>query len=207
MAGFISYNVVNDQQFNASVKAALKEVSNLKAPFRLIANDFYISQKAIFKLKSAGGYPDFEGPKIGQKRKGPLDPSRETPTRRAIPASFDGYTPYQYYKEKETRMARGYPLLKRKGALEAATTTSTSPDSILIIENTEMEIGTDLPYANFHQEGTKRMPMRKFLFIGPESRLSDGDGKQSLSGRLGRWTRIIESHVLKISQNRLENGL
>ena len=61
MPGFVSYSVVNDQQFNNSVRAALKEVGNLKAPFRLIANDFYISQKAIFKLKSAGGYPDFKG--------------------------------------------------------------------------------------------------------------------------------------------------
>ena len=196
MPGFVSYSVVNDQQFNNSVRAALKEVGNLKAPFRLIANDFYISQKAIFKLKSAGGYPDFKGPKIGERRKGPLDPERETATRRSIPASFDGYTPYQYYKEKETRMARGYPLLKRKGALEAATTTSTSPDSILIINNTEMEIGTDLPYAHIHQEGGPKIPQRKILFIGPESRLSDPQGAHFFkreTGTMDEHTRTSRS--------------
>ena len=201
MVGFISYNVVNDKQFDATVKKAIAEVSDLRAPFRLIANDFYLSQKVIFRLKSAGGYIDFKGPKIGERRKNPL----EAPTngRNPIPRQFDGYTPYQYYKEKATGFDHGYPLLKRSGALERATTTGTSPDSILVIGKQTLEIGTDLPYADIHQQGGPKIPQRKVLFIGPESRLQDENGKQSLSGRLGRWTNILDRHVLRVSQNRL----
>lgn len=68
MGTFVSYKVVNDQIFDSTIKRALETVSDLKPAFRLIANDFYISQKAIFNLKSAGGYPDFKGPKIGERR-------------------------------------------------------------------------------------------------------------------------------------------
>ena len=74
MPGFVSYSVENDREFAAAVKNAIKEAGDLRAPFRLIANDFYVSQKAIFNLKSAGGYPDFKGAKIGERRNGPLDP-------------------------------------------------------------------------------------------------------------------------------------
>lgn len=204
---FVSYNVVNDRKFDEAIKKAIAKTSDLRAPFRLIANDFYISQKAIFKLQSAGGYPDFKGPKIGERRNAPLDPSRETPTRKSIPIQFDNYTPYQYYKERATGFSRGYPLLKRTGELELSTTTSTHKNSILIIDKEEMEIGTDLPYASIHQNGGPIIPQRKIMFIGPESRLSDENGRFSLNGRQGRWLSIIDNFVLRQTQEALENGL
>lgn len=199
---FISYNVINDKQFDKTIQDAIKEVSDLRAPFRLIANDFYLSQQVIFRLKSAGGYPDFKGPKIGERRNGPLQ--RPTPGRNPIPNSFDSYTPYQYYKEKATGFQKGYPLLKRSGALERATTSGNSPDSILVIGKETLEIGTDLPYADIHQQGGPIIPQRKILFIGPESRQGDEPGKASLAGRLDRWTKIIDNFVTRTTQNRLK---
>lgn len=192
MAGFISYKVINDAQFSASVKRARETVNDLRPAFKLIANDFYLSQKAIFNLKSAGGYPDFKGKKIGQLRKAPLQFASRG--REPIPSSFDGYTPYQYYKERETGFSRGYPLLKRTGRLERATTTPNSPDSILVAGKYSLEIGTDLPYANFHQSGGPKIPMRKFLFIGTESQFK---GDEGLSGRLPRWNNILNNFVLR----------
>ena len=200
MGAFISYNVINDKQFDETVKRAIQEVSDLRAPFRLIANDFYVSQQVIFRLKSAGGYPDFKGKKIGERRIEPLKFS--TLKRKPISTQFDGYTPYQYYKEKLTGFDHGYPLLERSGRLKRSTTTSSSPDSILVIGKQTLEIGTDLPYADIHQEGGPKIPQRKVMFIGPESRMNDEQGKASLGGRLGRWTAILDRHVLRVTQNR-----
>lgn len=196
MAAFVSYKTVNDKIFDATVKRGLQTVRDLRPAFRLIANDFYLSQKAIFRLQSAGGYPDFKGPKIGERRAAPLAPEKETARRKSIPSTFDGYTPYQYYKEKETGFAKGYPLLKRTGALERSETTGTSRDSILNISKVDLEIGTDLPYAHFHQDGGPIIPQRKHLFIAAESRINDS-GKNSLSGRLGRWNNILNNYILR----------
>lgn len=194
MAGFVSYSVVNDKAFNENVKRASALVKDLRPAFKVIANDFYLSQKAIFKLKSPGGYPDFKGPSIGQRRQAPLDPKYETATRKSIPSQFDGYTPYQYYKEKATGMSKGYPLLKRNGEIEASTTTSKAPGSILVIEPLDMEIGTDVPYAHIHQDGGPVIPQRKFMFIGKESQFV---GDDNIYGRLGRWNKTLLEFVVK----------
>lgn len=194
---FVSYTVENDKEFDAKVNEALKQVSSLVIPFRLIANDFYNSQKYIFKLKSRGGYEDFQGPTIGQRRKGPL--SKPTSKRNPIPSKYDGYTPYQYYKEKKYNLPRGYPLLKATGRLEKASTTPNSPDSILNIKPKSLEIGTDLPYVDFLQNGTRKMPARKPFFIGPEVMIND-----QTRGRLDRWTKYINDYVESQTKKSLE---
>ena len=58
--GFTSYNVENDRLFQKNIDMALKELSDLRTPFKLIANDFYKSEKSIFQLSSPGQYPDFK---------------------------------------------------------------------------------------------------------------------------------------------------
>lgn len=197
MLDFVSYKVENDKEFDRMIEDTLKKVSSLQIPFKLIANDFYISQKSIFKLKGPGGYPDFQGKKIKDLRKGPL--KQATPKRNPISSKYDSYTPYQYYKEKNYNLPRGYPLIKATGRLERASTTSNSPDSILIIKPKSLVIGTDLEYADFLQDGTRKMPARKPFFIGPEVRIND-----QTRGRLQRWTKYINDYVESVSKRNLE---
>lgn len=197
MLDFVSYTVENDKEFDKQVQEVLKKASNLVVPFKLIANDFYISQRTIFKLKGPGGYPDFKGKKIGEIRKGPL--KKATPKRNPISSKYDGYTPYQYYKEKNYNLPRGYPLLKLTGKLEQASTTSNSAHSILVIKPKSLEIGTDLEYADFLQNGTRKMPTRKPFFIGPEVRIND-----QTRGRLQRWTKYLNDYLESVSKRNLE---
>jgi phage gpG-like protein len=180
---FISYTIENDKQFQKALSEAFEKTQDLTIPLRAISRDFYKSQKAIFQLKSPGKYPDYTGPKISETWKTPGRPDKRT---------RDGsLTAYQNYKKQKVGFI--YPMLKFTGDLEKSTTSPTGPDSILNITKSSLEIGTGLPYAAFHQYGTKNMPMRKFLFIGPEAPEAVGPQR----GRLDRWLKIIEDHVTK----------
>lgn len=162
MPGFTSYSVDNDKQFREALDKAGKSVDDLRIPFTLIAADFYRSQTAIWKLKGPGQYPD-------------LSPS---------------------YKPQKLR-ATGfiYPILKKNGFLETAASIQNGPGNITKIEAKSLEMGVDeksVPYAIFHQLGTKKMPMRKFLFIGPEA-ISFASSEQV--GRLERWLGILNEFM------------
>lgn len=181
---FVSYSLVNDRLFQVSIDKAFVEVKNLKQPFTAIAKDFYKSQRAIFELTTSGKYPDFKGEKK------------------------NGLTKYQSYKISKNYQGvngSGYPLLKATGKLERSVTDPSSSFAILEIEKTFLKIGTSVPYANYHQQdnpdlGNRKMPTRKFLFIGPESKFANDDQR----GRLDRWTKTINSYVLKVMKRQLE---
>jgi phage gpG-like protein len=179
MPGFISYSLENDRLFKAGLDRAYAVVNDLREPFKLIALDFYRSEKAIFNLKGPGRYPPFKN-SIG-KFKGK--------TRKFVTGTK---SPYQKFKIR--KYGFDYPLLKAKGDLEKSVTSSTGPGSILAIDAHFLAIGTSLPYAHFHQDGTKNMAMRKFMFIGPEApEFANSDQ----AGRLKRWLNILNSYVLR----------
>jgi phage gpG-like protein len=162
MPGFTSYSVDNDKTFRNAVDRALKITDDLRIPFTLIAADFYRSQTAIWKLKGPGQYPD-------------LSPN------------------YKPRKLKKTGFI--YPILKLNGFLETAASIQGGPGNITKIGAKDLEMGVDekaIPYAIFHQLGTKKMPMRKFLFIGPEA-IQFASSEQI--GRLERWMGILNEFM------------
>lgn len=134
--GFTSYSVDNDKKFDRAINRALSAVNDLSVPLNDIANDFFISRKAIFKLNGPGAYPDFKNARSERQK--------------VKAVGFD------------------YPLLKRSGRLEASITVRGNVDNVAKIGEKSAELGTDVPYGKFHQEGTRNLPQRKFLFIGPE---------------------------------------
>ena len=172
MEGFTSYSVANDAAFKAGLNRALEECTDLRIPYGLILKDFYRSERAIFTLKGAGQYPDFKGEKVGDT----------------------GKTRYQLRKLKDRGFE--YPLLKSSGKLEKSVTTPNSEGSIANITKLSLVFGTQIPYAIYHQSDKPRnkIPLRKFLFIGPEaSRFANSDQQ----GRLQRWLGMLNDHVLK----------
>jgi len=194
--GFVSYSVKADKAFADQVARALDAVTDLRIPFQLIAKDFYKSQKAIFNLKGPGQYEDFKGKKIGQIRKAPLQVA--TADRTPISKGYDSYTPYQYYKEKKTGLRKGYPLLKFSGVLEKSVTQIGGPGNITDIQKRSLTLGTTVPYGKYHQsdDPRKKIPLRKFLFIGPES--SRFAANKDMTGRLERWNNIINQYILRV---------
>lgn len=190
-AGFTSYKIQNDVAFNAALDKARAQVNDLRLVFRLIAADFYKSQRSIFKLKSAGQYPDFGGfhPFVRVSKNGPQ--RREA-----------------YKLRKFKKLGFDYPLLVGKtGALRDASSVKDAPGNITLIGKQSLVIGVSdaaIPYAKFHQSDRPRkiLPLRKFLFIGPEApKFASSDQK----GRLERWLNIISDNLPVLIQR--QSGL
>lgn len=74
----------------------------------------------------------------------------------------------KYAKQKAQRHGV-QPILRATGRLEQSLTGNTS-DSILIKENQEFGIGTNLFYADYHQTGTSKMPQREVISFSDNTR-------------------------------------
>lgn len=161
---FTSYNVDNDRKFQAAIENAIEKTGDLRIPLTQIQQDFHKSQRAIFTLQSAGQYPDFKNERSKRQK------------QRAV-----GFT---------------YPLLVRTGALARSMTEKSDINAISeIVDKNTLFLGTRLTYGVYHQsdEPRKKIPLRKFLFIGPEAvRFAKGP----TAGRPNRWLNIVNTYVL-----------
>jgi phage gpG-like protein len=180
--GFTSYSVDNDRRFREAIDQARRLVGDLTIPLGLIKNDFYRSQKAIWKLKSEGQYPDLSTkPFFAWWEKG--DAKREYK---------GGYKEY-----KQAKWGFAYPILKQTGRLERAASQEGAAGNVTVVGKHSLVLGVDesaIPYAIFHQMGTRKIPMRKFVFIGPEApRFATSEQ----AGRLSRWQNILMGYVLQ----------
>ena len=169
--GFTSYTVDNDRRFRDAIDRASQVTQDLRIPFGLILKDFYKSEAAIFKLKGPGLYPPFQGPK-----------------------QANGKTAYQNQKIK--KVGFDYPLLVRSGALAASLLGPNNPGSISLVTKLSLTFGTSIPYGIYHQSDGARskIPLRKFLFIGPEApRFATSEQM----GRAERWLNYMNDYVLR----------
>lgn len=160
---FTSYSLENDKAFKAALKRASDTVQDLRIPFGLILSDFYKSQAAIFKLKSAGQYPDLS----------------------------------QRYKDaKIKKVGFAYPILVRTGALSNSLLGPNNRGAISKATQLSLTIGTQIEYGIYHQSdrARRKIPLRKFLFIGPEAKEF---ATSEQMGRLERWNNILNDHILK----------
>ena len=161
-----SYSIDNDLAFEALLAKYAKVTDDLSAEFAEISEDFYVSEQAIFQLKSRGRYDDFK------------NGGKDSP----------------YAKAKLKKYGFIYPLLKATGDLERSVTSPRQPGSLNIIDPKFLIIGTTVPYGVYHQgdkPGKGIIPQRKFLFIGPESTR----GTSETDGRLQRWVGIVKVGV------------
>jgi phage gpG-like protein len=159
---FTSYSVDNDKVFRETLDRVSEEVSDLTIPLTLISKDFYKSEAAIFKLSGPGKYQD-------------LAPSTK--------------------KRKQKEVGFVYPILKRSGVLADSMTDPTNSNAINFIANKNtLVIGTRVPWGVYHQsdEARSKIPLRKFLFIGPEASQFATSEQQ---GRLERWVGILNGFL------------
>lgn len=70
----------------------------------------------------------------------------------------------KYFAFKK-KVRPGAPILVFNGTLRDSVTGTGTSDTILNIGKQSLVQGTKVPYARFVQEGTRKMPARKFLFI------------------------------------------
>lgn len=182
MPPFVSYIVENDRLFQEAIKRAALVGDNLSVPFHLILKDFYRSEQAIFALKGPGQYPPFKQSEGSYQQNG---------RRRAYVQGK--LSPYQ--KRKLKKYGFDYPLLVATGSLAASVLSADAPGAIAEITPASLTIGTSIKYGIYHQsdEPRKKIPLRKFLFIGPEA---PQFATSEQMGRTERWLNILNDFVL-----------
>jgi phage gpG-like protein len=65
----------------------------------------------------------------------------------------------EYAEYKEAHFP-GKPILQRTGDLMASLTNANDPNAVRIEERKALTLGSRIPYAIYHQKGTKKMPAR-----------------------------------------------
>jgi len=86
-----------------------------------------------------------------------------------------------FYKARKKKVRPRSPILVFDGNLRDSVTRPRDKNTIRQLTKTSLVQGTKLPYARFVQEGTRKMPARKYYF------LDDDD--------IIRLTRIIKDYV------------
>lgn len=102
----------------------------------------------------------------------------------------------KYGDQKQKLVGFRYPLLVRSGALAASLLGPNNKGSVSQITNLSLTIGTMIKYGIYHQSdaGRSKIPLRKFLFIGPEAPRFATSEQQ---GRLERWLGYISDHIAR----------
>lgn len=101
-------------------------------------------------------------------------------------------------KEKKLGHGNAWPILFYNGRLARSLLERNSAEAVFNISKTDLEMGTDVPYAIYHQSDkprSGRLPQRKPVFIdgGPKE-----SSKGSKNGRRFRWLNILNDYVLKV---------
>jgi len=100
----------------------------------------------------------------------------------------------KYGEEKQKKVGFKYPLLVRTGSLAASLLGPNNKGSVSQVTKLSLTFGTAIKYGIYHQSDASRskIPLRKFLFIGPEApRFATSEQK----GRLERWLGYISDHT------------
>lgn len=166
-----------------SLQEAANTVGDLRPAFIAITKTWLKGNKSLFKLKSAGRFADYVGPKVRETWKDPGIPENRT---------RDGnLTAYQNAKKKKVGFV--YPMLKFTGRLEKSITDGGSPEFINVISKLSLTLGSAVPYGIYHQSEEPRktrLPMRKFLFIDPTNVNADPEAAFDT-----KYRKIIEDFV------------
>jgi len=177
------WTIRNNQDFERSINALGRFTDDFRTPFRLIASDFYRSQKQLFNLKSEGLY----NPLGGFNYNAMSGFGNQTKRERA-----------EALKEKKTGHPWAPILFGETGDLKDSTLSKNHRYSIFFLGRKSLQIGTSVPYGKFHQSDAPRktLPQRKFIFItgGPGDKSKDS----RLYGRRERWKAIIQEHIKQI---------
>ena len=80
----------------------------------------------------------------------------------------------------------GRPILQRTRRLHKSLTSPSHADHVYDPGRKGLTLGTRVPYAGYHQTGTRRMPQRKPIEL--------------TSAQRTRWMKILHEHVIKTKQ-------
>lgn len=80
------------------------------------------------------------------------------------------------------RRGSAHPILFQTGRLQQSLTSAGARDSVRRVTADSLEVGTSVPYARFHQQGTARMPRRRPVEFTEVDRR--------------RWVKLLQEHLV-----------
>jgi len=126
-------------------------ITDYRPVWPVIEDDFYSLEARQFQSEGVAG---------GGEKWAPLSPE------------------YAGYKEAHFPGAK---ILERKGDLARSLSNANDPNAVHIRERKMLTLGTRVPYARYHQEGTKHMPARpEIQFPEPFKRMAMAHVQQHL---------------------------
>lgn len=164
------FHKIDKARFERKLRRLLKASDDFSPAFGTIGMMFRQSRKTIFDLKGPGGYPDFKTEKSKQQ------------------------------KIRETGFA--YPLLFRYGQLRDSIINTSNPYNISIIKKKTFAFGTKLPYAKYHNSDKtprRKIPQRKFIFWGAESRKFQNLTEETRTFQ-GRAVAILKDYIVRSAE-------
>jgi phage gpG-like protein len=131
----VSIEVEGQEKLDVALKGAAADLANFRIVARPVSDEIYSIERAQFQTQG--------------QRAGSRWPARS-----------------QAYLASLTRLNRsGFRSvaepLRRTDALFQAVTTRGAPGGVYEESEDSLTLGTSIPYARYHQEGTLRMPQRK----------------------------------------------
>ncbi len=146
-----SFEVDGEKQFHRAIDGVKESCKSLKPAFEEIVKNFYETEEKQFVGQGA-----FQGNKM-----------------------WDRLSPL--YADWKFDHFGALPILTLTGALRNSLTIPGAEGNINEITDTSMIVGTNIPYAIYHQKGTSRMPAR------PPIRLSEEQKKE--------WNSILHNSL------------
>ncbi|MCK9569881.1 hypothetical protein M0R72_13135 [Candidatus Pacearchaeota archaeon] len=160
----ISVKIEGDQQVLRSFTRFAEDVQDLTQPFNEIANDFLEIERKQFD--SEGGYGSGGWANLSNTKTSPS-------TGKKIVG----------YADWKAAHFPGASILVRWGNLRDSLTQFGDTYHIREVEPMKMVLGTDLPYAKYHQTGTSKMPKRRPIDLTEDDKT--------------RWVKIIQRFLVE----------
>lgn len=127
----LRFEVDGQTQFNRQLQGIQDDVKDFRPAFELIYAEFLETESKQF-----GAEGSFEG----NSKWAPLSEDYETWKSRHFP---------------------GKPILELHGNLKRSLTERSAPGAVYRASDKDLEMGTSINYAIYHQRGTRKMPARK----------------------------------------------
>lgn len=156
----ITFEVEGEKQLSRALGIMVKHVKDLRGVWPDIQEDFLEGERELFRTEGKGTSGLFG---TGKWKK--LSPA---------------------YAKQKARKFKGRGILVATGNLFGSLTRGSHANHFFVASKKGMTIGTAVPYAKFHQTGTRKMPKRKIIHLTKEQKR--------------RWPRLIQEYVVKSGQ-------
>lgn len=172
----LSFEVAGVVQVSRVLAISAERVTDLIPAFERIADDFTKGEKRVFVAEGAVG---------------------EAPSESGVGTWVKWKEVNPKYAAWKRKKGFGSKILVKTGKLKASLTDASAEGHIRVINKLNLEIGTAVPYAGYHQTGTKnkdgslRMPKREPIRITK---------KQARF-----WVSIINKFLLDVGERERKN--